>query len=148
MDSASALRLRAELLDQMAYLLMEVAAMEPLLPRMVEEELSHADQGLSVKQGYGAIVEWDRQRVIPLLRSLNEQNGQGREASGTDWNALSLGDVLQRVAATRREVLTIADSLGKGPWRRQDEVCKTLHETVQHDTTRLQTIAKQLNRGV
>lgn len=148
MDSASALRLRAELLDQMAYLLMEVAAMEPLLPRMVEEELSHADQGLSVKQGYGAIVEWDRQRVIPLLRSLNEQNGQGREASDTDWNTLSLGDVLQRVAATRREVLTIADSLGKGPWRRQDEVCKTLHETVQHDTTRLQTIAKQLNRGV
>lgn len=148
MDSVSALQLRAELLAQMAYLLMEVAAMEPLLPRLVEEELNHADQGLSVKQGYGAIVEWDRQRVIPLLRSLDGQNGQTREASETEWNALSMNDVLQRVASTRREALSVADSLGKGPWRRQAEVCKTLHETVQHDTTRLQAIARQLSRGV
>ena len=148
MDSTSEVQLRAALLDQLGYLLLEIAAMKPLLPRLTEPEVNHTGEGPSVKQCYGAIVDWDCTRVMPALRAFSGQNGVAEVMPSTDWNSLSLRDILDRVSNSRRATLALASALGQGPGSKMKEVYTLLHQTVQHDTAQLQTIAKRLNRGV
>ncbi|MDE2732003.1 MAG: hypothetical protein OXI38_11485 [Bacteroidota bacterium] len=143
MDNASAATLRAALTDQLAYLLLELASTESVLPRMAKSERIDAQDGLTVRQRYGAIAEHDADRTLPRLRALAGANGTPDEAEVTDWNILALPEVLRRVAANRRTLLAAADGLGELAQPQLEELCRLLHRTVQHDTVQLQAIAKQ-----
>ena len=145
MDNASAAKLRAALTDQLAYLLLELASTESVLPRMAKTERVGAEDGLTVRQRYGAIAEHDAEQTLPRLRALAGANGQPPEAAGTDWNALPLPEVLHQVAATRRNLLSAAAGLDELAQPHLEELCGILHQAVQHDTVQLQAIAKQFS---
>ena len=152
MDEASSPHLRAALLDQLTYLLFEVAAMEPVIARLYESELVHTTHGLSVKQCYGAIVVWDSSRVIPVLRTMKGLKVQEPAGDPPDWNELPLRDILDRIRETRRTLVELAHTLEDVQWSftctdDSDDVYGLLYKTVQHDTDRLQTVAKRLYRG-
>ena len=147
-DNASVQQVHKALVEQLAYLLLEVASTQPVLARLTEDPVASADAGLTIKQCYGAIVERDTGHVVPQLRALKGDNGSVSQLPKTDWEVLCIGDVLRRVADARRELLSVAEEVSVDTVQELEQICKILHEAVLHDTTQLQAIAKQVRRGV
>ncbi len=154
MDNEDLCRLRAKLLDQLRYLLDEVVAMEPVLDRLHEAELGIRERGPSVKECYGALIAWDRGRLIPELNRLNGTVTGQEECVEPDWNALPLRKILGEVNKVRSVVVDQVAALNAARWTGRislgDEaydVYGLVHRTIQHDVRMLRTIAECLHQG-
>ena len=154
MGNAPPSQLRTALLDQLRYLQDEVAAMEPLIGRLQDAEARAGGRGRSVKECYGALVAWDRHRVIPELRRLIGAGVSGLVGKGTDWNAVPLMKIMDEVNAARGTAVELAVALDAAKWTEkvsldglECDVYGLLHRTIQHDVDMLRTIAEQLHRS-
>ena len=136
---------RKAVLDQLSYLLEEIEAMNPVMGRLHEAELINSERGPSVKECYGAIVEWDRGKVLPAVGGEKKT-----DLSEVNWNGQSLQGILARVAAEREQVILLCSGLGDERWEQSEgpgSIRALLYATIQHDTNMLRKVAEQLHRG-
>ena len=132
---------REELLDQLSYLLDEIHATRPFLDRLEAAPPVFSNREPSVKACYGALVEWDIERVLPALRG----HAETVRTKPQPWDDHSVKDIIERVELTRREVLTAARGLDPAVWG--DELHDILYATVQHDVDMLRSVAVQMHRS-
>ncbi len=143
-------RYRGEVLDQLRYLIDEIAALREISPRMHESQITNTDRGLSVKQCYGAIIMRDRNRILPALKNISGRK-IAQKAVSEDWNSIPMKDILVQVESARRSVIEAAEDLSMEAWSQQItdgmDVGQFLLTASQHDTDTLRTVAERLYRS-
>ncbi len=118
---------REAILDQLAYLLDEVEALEPLIARVPEPILSGRpmEGDLSIKQIYGIIASADEQVRLPRFQRIVAE--EGPQLSGWDeralvaqeaWDEMEIGAVLGRVRAAREALVGFLRALPAVEWTR------------------------------
>ncbi len=117
--------LREKLLGQLAYLIDEVEALEPLLERIPEQALEGRllEGDLSVKERYGLLATLDEQVYLPRLRRIvsGEEPAWGeidetRLLRQENWHQYSFPAILHRVAEGRKALVDYLESLSPGDW--------------------------------
>ena len=142
-------RSRSAVLDQLRYLIDEIAALRRISARLHESQITSTDRGPSVKQCYGAIIMRDRNKILPALKNIS-----GREitpkAPSVDWNSMSIKDILVQVESARKSVIEVAENLSSDAWSQKVtegvDVFQFLLTASQQDTDTLRTVAERLNR--
>lgn len=142
-------RCRSAVLDQLRYLIDEIAALRQISPRLHESQITNTDRGPSVKQCYGAIIMRDRNKILPALKNISGRKIPS-EALPVDWNSIPMKDILVQVESARRSVIEVAENLSKEAWSQQisegEDVFQFLLTASQQDTDALRTVAERLYR--
>ncbi len=143
-------RRRGAVLDQLRYLIDEIAALRQISPRLHESQITNTDRGPSVKQCYGAIITRDRNKILPALKNMSGRK-IAPKALSVDWNSIPMKDILVQVESARRSVIAAAENLSMEAWSQQItdgvDVYKFLLTSLQHDTDTLRTVAERLYRS-
>jgi len=142
-------RSRSAVLDQLRYLIDEIAALRQISPRLHESQITNTDRGPSVKQCYGAIITRDRSKILPALKNISGRKIPS-EALSVDWNSVPIMDILVQVESARRSVIEAAENLSSEAWSQQimegEDVFQFLLTASQQDTDTLRTVAERLYR--
>lgn len=142
-------RCRSAVLDQLRYLIDEIAALRQISPRLHESQITNTDRGPSVKQCYGAIIMRDRNRILPALINISGRKFNPKALS-VDWNSMPMKDILAQVESARRSVIDVAENLSIEAWSQQitegKDVFQFLLTASQQDTDTLRTVAERLYR--
>ena len=142
-------RCRNAVLDQLRYLIDEIAALRQISPRLHESQLTNTDRGPSVKQCYGEIIMRDRNKILPALKNISTRRITPEDLS-VDWNSMPMKDILVQVESARRSVIEVAENLSSEAWSQQVtegvDVFQFLLTASQHDTDTLRTVAERLYR--
>ena len=140
---------RIDMLDQLRYLLDEIAALRQMTSRMHEEWITNIEGGPSVKQCYGAIIMRDRNETLPALKKLlgHRRSKKFRDA---DWNRLPMEEILTEVEKARHSVIEAADKLDAMDWTQEVadgvDVYELLLSATHKDTDTLRNVAQKLYR--
>jgi hypothetical protein len=149
MPEPDPVRCRSAVLDQLRYLIDEIAALRQVSLRLHEPQITNTDRGPSVKQCYGAIVTRDRNQILPALKNISGRKDTPKALS-VDWNSVPMKDILAQVESARRSVIQAAENLSMEAWSQQItegmDVCQFLLTASQHDTDTLRTVAERLYR--
>ncbi len=150
MHEQDPVRCRSAVLDQLRYLIDEIAALRQISPRLHESQITNTDRGPSVKQCYGAIIMRDQNKILPALKTLSGRKVTP-EALSMDWNSVPIKDILVQVESVRRSVIEAAEDLSVEAWSQQVtegmDVGQFLLTASQHDTDTLRTVAERLYRS-
>ena len=161
-------RLRATLLDQLAYLSDEIEVLKGVVDRVPEnlQEGRPTPNELSLKETYGLLATLDVDVRLPRLRQTVAEDephfdavDEQALAARTDWNAHPIRAILEQVQAARQALLEafqalpgedwshaayFADSAKPGQAVRRD-VYGFAHHITQHDTDVLRAIGHRLH---
>ena len=142
-------RSRSAVLDQLRYLIDEIAALRQISARLNESQITNTERGLSVKQCYGAIIMRDRNKILPALKNISGLTITPK-ASSVDWNSIPMKDILVQVESARRSVIEVVENLSSEAWSQQitegEDVFQFLITASQQDTDTLRTVAERLYR--
>lgn len=155
--------LRVSLLDQLAYLIDEVTAVQAVIHR-VSEPLQVArptGQEPSIRELYGLIVHRTEDELLPWVRALAagempEGSTQPDEVwlAGATWNDVPMDTILERVTTARQALLDRLRALPETAWNRplhidgeEQTVLHLVHRLIQHDTAYLRTIGHRLHEA-
>jgi hypothetical protein len=153
--------LRDALLDQLAYLVDEIEALQTVIGGLPEQIKSGrpAPDALTMKELYGAIAMLDAEvrrprieRIVgeddPTLDPVDPE-AEVREAG---WNEQEMDDILDRVTEARQELVEVLDDLPLDAWHRTatlDGETVTLftlaHRITQADAERLRDLGYRLH---
>ena len=141
---------RGELLDQLNYLLDEIASLRSITSRLHEAQITNTERGLSVKQYYGSIIMRDRNEILPVLEKL--YGGKcSRAVKEVDWNRRPMEKILTEVEAARQAVIAAAKRLKPQDWTQEvaqgTDVYQLLLEVSHTDTDILRAVAQKLYRS-
>ena len=158
--------LRAELLDQLAYLYDEIEVLKGVVDRVPEnlQEGRPTLEELSLKETYGLLATLDADVRLPRLRQIVAEDEPHFDAvdeqalvAQTDWNARPIGAILGQVQAARQTLLEAFQALPQKDWSRaayfsdsaeqavRRDVYGFAHHITQHDTDVLRTIGYRLH---
>lgn len=145
------------LLDQLAYLGDEVAALEQIIervPNVLLEGRPTPDER-SIKETYGLIAARDARRRLPLVRHLAgdvpspDLPDEAALLGDTEWNALPMGELLAQVRAARAAFVEALRDLPQPAWQRPMPDGTTLagwvYGIIQDDAARLREMAERLH---
>ncbi|MCY4158167.1 MAG: hypothetical protein OXE92_02790 [Bacteroidetes bacterium] len=142
-------QLRADLLEQLCYMLDEIASLRQVTSRMHEAQITNTERGLSVKQCYGAIIMRDRNEILPALQKLSGCK-RFRKVRNKEWNHLSMEEILTEVEKARQEVIEFVTKLDLHDWTLEVadgmDVYQFLLTVSHHDADTLRSVAQQLYR--
>ncbi len=153
--------LRDALLDQLAYLVDEIEALQTVIGGLPEQIKSGrpAPDTLTMKELYGAIATLDTEVRRPRIeRILDEESpalttvDPDEEARAADWNEQELPVILDRVREARHELVNVLTDLPLTAWHRTatlDDESVTLfdlvHRATQADAERLRDLGYRLH---
>ncbi len=142
---------RDDLLNQLRYLIDEVAALRQMISRMHEAQISNTERGPSVKQCYGKIITRDRNETLPVLNQLSGHTCSA-VSQNEDWNSLPIEDILTEVETNRQAVIRAVTKLNPEEWSREVsdgvDVYKFLLSATHHDADMLREVAQKLYRSM
>ncbi len=148
---------RAAVLSQLQHLVEEAGATKPLAARLPSPILLErpAPDAPSVTELYCALAAWDSEVFLPLVRRMvAEDVPRHVEPAPTAQQVQehSIGLVLDRVRASRRDLVAFVRDLPPSAWNRQAilwgrryDMYGVLHLATQHTTEVLRSVAGQLN---
>lgn len=153
--------LRDALVDQMAYLVAEIEALQTVvegIPDEIKGGRPTAD-ALSMKELYGVIATLDEEVRRPRVSRVVEE--EAPELSPVDveadvrdgtWNDLEMAAILDRVKASRRRLTDQLEGLPLEAWHRtavvEDETLtlfELVHRMTQEDLQRLRDLGYRLH---
>lgn len=143
-------RRRGELLDQLNYLLDEIASLRGITSRLHEAQITNTERGPSVKQCYGSIIMRDRNEILPALEKLH-RGKRSRSVKDMDWNRRPIEEILTEVEAARRAVIAAAGRLKPQDWTQEVaegmDLYQFLLEASHTDADTLREVAQKLYRS-
>ncbi|MCY3595288.1 MAG: hypothetical protein OXH01_08660 [Bacteroidetes bacterium] len=143
-------RRRGELLDQLNYLLDEIASLRGITSRLHEAQITNTERGPSVKQCYGSIIMRDRNEILPALEKLYGGK-RSRAAKEVDWNRRPMEEILTEVEAVRQSVIAAAGRLKPQDWTQEVadgmDVYQLLLRASHADADTLREVAQKLYRS-
>ncbi len=158
MDEAETAALRESLVHQLGHIIDELEATKVVAGRLTPEELESRFMGPSVKECYGAMTDWDRTVILPLLRRMQEEAAPaspGTLPQDNTWNEADFGHILQEAQHARQALVDYVTTLPHVAWMRTGtldgqthDVFGLLHALTQHDVRLLQRVARQLQRSL
>ncbi|MCY3488177.1 MAG: hypothetical protein OXH34_07015 [Bacteroidetes bacterium] len=141
---------RGDLLDQLNYLLDEIASLRSITSRLHEAQITNTERGPSVKQCYGSIIMRDRNEILPALEKLY-RGKRSRAAKEVDWNRRPMEEILTEVEAARQSVIAAAGRLKPQDWTQEVadgmDVYQLLLEASHADADTLREVAQKLYRS-
>lgn len=141
---------RGDLLDQLSYLLDEIASLRSIVSRLHEAQITNTERGPSVKQCYGAIVMRDRNEILPVLEKLCGGK-RSRVMKEVDWNRRPTEEILTEVEAARQAVIAVAGRLKPQDWTQEVaegvNVYQLLLKASHTDADTLREVAQKLYRS-
>jgi hypothetical protein len=153
--------LRDALLDQLAYLVDEIEALQTVVGDLPEQIKSGrpAPDVLTMKELYGAIITLDTEvRAQRIERIVNEDDpaleavDPEEEVREEGWNEQEIEAILDRVAEARQELIDQLTSLPLEAWHRtatlEDEsvtLFDLVHRITQADAERLRDLGYRLH---
>lgn len=141
---------RGALLDQLHYLIDEIASLRSIASRLYEEQIINTDRGPSVKQHYGIIIMRDRNEILPVLQKLS-RNTPRRTTRDRDWNSLPIEEILTEMEKARYAVIAAAGKLKPDDWEREVgdgiNVYQFLLIASHNDADTLREVAQMLYRS-
>lgn len=158
-------KVRDALIDQLAYLIDEVEALKGIVdvvPKSIREGRPQAEE-FSIKEMYGVLAVLNEtvypkrlKRIaasadeLPVFEPVDER----ALAEAEDWNDISLHDILDRIVAARRELVTVFEALDGKAWTAtgqfgEDErdVYEFAYDIVQADASYLQDVSQRLHHS-
>ena len=153
--------LRTALLEQLAYLVDEIEALQSVVGTLPEQITSGrpAPDALTMKELYAAIATLDDEVRRPRVERLVETDAPAFESVDVDdavreagWNDEPIGDILDRVREARAALVGALEPLPLEAWHRSatlDGEAVTLftlvHRTTQTDAERLRDLGYRLH---
>lgn len=141
---------RGDLLDQLSYLLDEIASLRSIASRLHEAQITNTERGPSVKQCYGAIVMRDRNEILPALEKLCGEK-RSRAMKEVDWNRRPTEEILTEVEVARQAVIAAAGRLKPQDWTQEVaagvNVYQLLLKASHADADTLREVAQKLYRS-
>ena len=153
--------LRPALLDQLGYLLDEVACLEKLLTGLPGEVLEARPAGKwSIKETLGHLADSDRDVFLPRLRRMAGEDEPAFENIDQDalvarhrWNERPVLDVLASLRDARRDLVAFLETLPPEHWSRtglfpdgtRHDAYSLAHHIIQHGAHHLKTLAYRLH---
>lgn len=141
---------RGDLLDQLSYLLDEIASLRSIASRLHEAQITNTERGPSVKQCYGAIVMRDRNEILPALEKLCGGK-RSRVMKEVDWNRRPTEEILTEVEVARQAVIAAAGRLKPQDWTQEVaagvNVYQLLLKASHADADTLREVAQKLYRS-
>lgn len=153
--------LRSALLDQLAYLVDEIGALQKVvgdLPDQIKNERPAPD-ALTMKEIYGALATLDAEVRRPRILQMVDETDPTFESVEVDervresgWNDRKMDDILTQVKDARRALVDVLKGLSVDDWRQTatlDETSVTMfdlvHRMTQADTDRLRDLGYRLH---
>lgn len=154
---------REALIEQVAYLIDEVTALEGLLNRVPDSVLSEKPMGKwSIKEVLGHLADCDRDIFLPRLKTICkephpefENIDQDRLVEESAWNDRSLEEILRALKEERYAVVDYLRSVPEEQWIRSGVFPNGKDRTIfdvayyisQHDAHHLRSIAMLLHES-
>ncbi len=142
---------RNDILNQLRYLIDEIAALRQMSSRMHEAQITNTERGPSVKQCYGEIIMHDCNMILPALNQLSG-NTSSNVPQNKGWNRLPMEEILTEVERSRQAVINAAQNLNPDEWRQEVssgvDVYQLLLSATQHDADLLREVAQKLYRSM
>ncbi|MEM9665940.1 MAG: DinB family protein [Bacteroidota bacterium] len=142
--------LRSALLDQVAYLLEEVEALRPIVDRIPEPLQVARPLGKepSIREYYGLIADRDAHERLAWVQ---QQTGTAPSVgtADTDWNALPMRTILDRLAEARTQLTQALRSLPDAAWATTGagSAYAFVHTLLQEDTDVLRTLGYRMHES-
>ena len=161
-DISARAYLRQAILDQLAYLLDEIDALEPIIGRIPDALQTVRPFGQrSLREIYGLLATYDRQVYLPRFhRMVAEEEPTFVEADedalleAANWNEVPLKDILDPIREARRALLSFLEALPEADWSRTAylgehrlDVYRLAHHITQHDADLLRTVGQRLHES-
>ena len=125
-----------------------------LVPSIAPPTLETRVEGITIKERYGAMADWDAEVMLPLLRRMQTERNpasDGRAPDGARWHGVEFQGILETAVAARTALVDYATSLSADAWVRTGTLRGTthdlyglLHALTQHDLQALQGVAEQM----
>lgn len=153
--------LRTALLDQLAYLIDEIEALQDVvgdLPDPVKNDRPAPDT-LTMKEIYGALATLDAEVRRPRILQMIEEDNPTFESITIDdevrsgaWNDRPMDDILDQVKDARQALVDAVKALSVDQWHRTatiDDASVTVfdlvHQMTQEDADRLRNLGYRLH---
>jgi len=153
--------LREALIEQLAYLLQEIAALEQVIDLIPEplQGVRPVPEEPSVRETYGILVAADEQVFLPAVQALEAGVAEALPLPDDralqtveDWNAYPLPKILERLQRSRQELVSRLQKTpselweckvpcGEASW----DLYQYVYFIIQHDTELLRALAYRLH---
>lgn len=154
--------LRRAILDQLAYLLDEIEALEPIIGRIPDALQTVRPLGQpSLREIYGLLASFDEKVYLPRFRRMAAEEEPALVEADEDalletagWNDLPLADILDPIREARRALLAFLEALPEADWSRTAylggqhlDVYRLAHHITQHDADLLRNVGQRLHES-
>lgn len=156
-------RLRASLIDQMAYLIDELEAQKPLMDRLP----AWAFEGRpfagtwTIKEMYGLLAAADERVFLPQVKQMVAGTGPKLEPpdhealwSMEPWAEATVSDLLTRLQSARTQLVALLSDLPASSWvlsgqfgETQRDLYTHVHAIIQHDADCLRDVGQRLHES-
>lgn len=163
LTDAEATALRTRLLDQMAYLCDEVAALKPIIDRIPPEvqDGRPMEDDLSIKEIFGLLATINERVYLPALQQTIADETPAFDdvepstlIADAEWNAQPIDSILDHIQRTRTAVVDFLQALPASEWRRtatfgdqKRDIYGLAHHITQQDVAHLSAIGYRLHES-